>query len=62
MITLELLEPCQNCTSLDPVKSSEFDTFCRGESEHHCTITCGNIDKCKRLLEYLSKEVKNNGN
>lgn len=62
MINLELLEPCQNCSHLEPIKTDEYDTFCNFEAEHHCTITCANIEKCNALIEYLKKEVKKNGN
>ena len=61
MITLQLLEPCENCPKFTPVKTNEFDTFHEFEVEHHATVTCKNIGICSELLEYLKKEAKKNG-
>ena len=62
MIRLDLLEPCENCPDLYPIKTGEFTTRCGYDEEHHCTITCENINRCKSILEYLTKEVNKNGN
>lgn len=62
MIKLELLDACQNCPDLQPIKTNGVELMCMGEViERTCTITCVNIDKCRVLLEYLQKEVKKNG-
>lgn len=62
MINLELLDACQNCPDLDPIKTGCVDIMCRGEVvDRRSTITCSCIDKCKVLLEHLKKEVNKNG-
>ena len=61
MIKLDLLEPCEHCPDLEPIKKNEFGVMCDNKMEYHCTITCQDIDKCKVLLAYLTKEVKKNG-
>ena len=61
MITMELLDACQNCSNFEPIKTGTYDVLYGGEAEHHCTVTCESIDKCRALLVYLRKEEKNNG-
>ena len=65
MIKLELLEPCQNCKDFEPIKTNEFDTFYEGGCCYYATVTCGNTEKCRALIQYLQKylqkEVKKNG-
>ena len=61
MIYLELLDACQNCSDLKPTKTGEYDVLYGGEAQHHCTVTCENIEKCRRLIAYLRKEEKKNG-
>ena len=61
MIYLELLDACQNCSNFQPTKTGEYDVLYGGKPEHHCTVTCENIEKCKTLLAYLRKEEKKNG-
>lgn len=61
MIKLELLDACQNCPDLDPIKTNSVDLMCMGEViERNCTITCSDINKCKALLDYVRREELRN--
>ncbi len=62
MINLELLDACQNCPNLEPIKTNEFDAFYQGDIQHHITISCENIEKCRALLKHLQKEVEKHDN
>ena len=62
MINLELLDACQNCSNLEPIKTNAHTLMYAGEIvDQSCTITCSNIDKCRALLQYLRTEELKNG-
>ena len=62
MITLQLLEACENCQDFDPVRTQDWELLDINKVEYHHTISCSNINKCKALLKHLTKEVNKNGN
>lgn len=62
MITIDFLDICQNCPDLEIIKANEYDVWGGSEIEHHCTITCEHIDKCRRIMKYVQEEVNRNGN
>lgn len=58
MITLELLDQCENCPEFEVRQDSNcFDTF-DGRTICQHTVTCEHIAKCRNLMEYLRKEGK----
>ena len=61
MINLQLLEVCEKCSRLTPKREYIGDLTHGWESEPVWHITCENIDTCRAMLEYLTKEVKKNG-
>ena len=61
MITIDLLDICQNCRDLEPEKTNEFDTWGSNDIEHYCTLTCEHIDRCRRLMKHIQKEVEKDG-
>ena len=62
MITLDLLEACENCKDFSAVSENTVNVITVDRVDYHHIVTCANIDKCKALLKHLQKEVKNNGN
>lgn len=61
MISLQLLEACENCTRLAPKREYIGDIQHLGWCEPVMHITCENINTCRALLDYLKKEEKKNG-
>lgn len=61
MITLDLLQACENCKDFEAVSGDRIDVISVNRVEYHHIVTCENIDKCRALLEHLQKEDKNNG-
>ena len=58
IIVIDFDEYCQDCLGLKPVVKREYQTW---GPVYRQTITCANIQQCRRVADYV-KEQKENGN